>query len=245
MSGKQAPLQCKLKKRCPNQCQELHNCWSEDCNGFIHELCAKMSLDKHNIPLTERPTEDDRETPDKLPVLFCTKACHGKWKAMKKRQQKAADAAAKEAEKKKRKVPWEDDGSMDVLLDWLTTHGNCESHAGANGHQNKGKSKSAHHKETSLLIQEKKPESERNEKDVENKIGSLERQFRVARDWANNTGQGVSEPGQFEDAVKQRCKCHCQLEDVMGKRPNAQPLFTNEDSDSFELPVMTTRKSQK
>jgi hypothetical protein len=64
---------------------------------------------------------------------------------------------------------------MEVLMEWLTTEPNYADYCGANG--NKGKTKTQHHKELALLIQQKLPQSERTEKDVENKITSLERQF--------------------------------------------------------------------
>ena len=102
---------------------------------------------------------------------------------------------------------------MEILMDWLTIHGNCASPCGVTG--NKGTSKTQCHKEIALLIKTKRPDSERNEKDVENKIGSLERAFRTASDWANNTGQGVEDPGDFEAAVKKCCPLYYELEDIM------------------------------
>jgi hypothetical protein len=69
---------------------------------------------------------------------------------------------------------------------------------------------------------------------VENKITSLERQFRQATDWAENTGQGVSDPGDFEAAILKRCPLYKELEPIMGERPNARPLSTNEDNEEEE-----------
>lgn len=220
---------CKLGKKCPNQAEDLLTCWNPDCNGFMHAVGSNLLLDKHSIEGPERPTDQDKDTPESESIVFCKKACHNKWKTDKKQKAKATTAALAAAAKKKRKVPWEDDGSMDVLMDWMTTHGNYASYCGSNGHQNKGKSKSAIHKDIALLIQQKRPASERDAKDVENKIGTLERQFRQAKDWAENTGQGVTDPGDFASAVKNRCPHHCELEDIMGERPNAKPLATNEE----------------
>ena len=67
---------------------------------------------------------------------------------------------------------------------------------------------------------------------MENKIVSLERQFRVATEWANNTGQGVENPGDFEAAILKRCPLYKALEPIMGERPNSKPSYTNEDSDT-------------
>jgi hypothetical protein len=151
-----------------------------------------------------------------------------KWFAAKKKKIKAASKSVAESEVKKRKVPWEEDGTLSTLMDWLTTEGNYSAYAGSNGNI-KGKSKSQYHKEIALLIKSKNPDSDREAKDVE--ITSLERQFRQASDWANNTGQGVENPGDFEAALLKRCPLYKELEPIMGERPNSKPLSTNEDSD--------------
>ena len=165
-------MECKLKQKCPNKSSPLYNCWDTDCTGWMHEKCSSLLLDKHQIPSDDRPQVEDR-TDSNEPVVFCKKGCFLKWSAAKKREAKAAAALAKAANApKKRKVPWEEDGSLDVLMEWITTEGNYADYCGANG--NKGKSKTAYHKELSLLLKEKIPECERNEKDVENKITSLE-----------------------------------------------------------------------
>jgi hypothetical protein len=226
MTYSSASMQCKLKGKCPRQSDALYNCWDDECNGWMHLHCSNMLLTKFDIPVADRP-DDSSKTDTGEPIVFCKKGCFLKWQAAKKREAKAL-ATGKPF--KKKKVPWEDDGTMDVLLDWLTTEGHYADYCGATG--NKGKSKTQYHKELSLLIKEKIPESERTEKDVENKITSLERQFRTATDWANNTGQGVDNPGDFKAAVLKRCPFYDELEPIMGDRPNAKPLSTNElDSD--------------
>ena len=52
------------------------NCYSEDCDGFIHATCCKLLLDKHDVPQDDRPADPD--------VVFCAKGCYNKWKAEKK-----------------------------------------------------------------------------------------------------------------------------------------------------------------
>ena len=160
--------------------------------------------------------------------MFCTKTCHTKWWSSKSKDLKRIAALQKEemAKNKKKRVPWEDDGSLEVLMEWLTTHGKCAQCCGANG--NKGKSKAQHHKDLTILIETKLPDSSRTEKDVENKIVSLERQFRLASDWASDTGAGVDDPGDFEKAVLARCAHYRELEPIMSERPNAKPLATSE-----------------
>jgi hypothetical protein len=231
-----SPMECKLKNKCPNKSDpDVFNCWCADCDGFVHKGCCDLLLAKYDIPTQERPAADELTETGKA-IVFCTKGCYSKWWAAKKREAKAAAAAVKAAQQnlKKRKVPWEEDGTLDVLMEWLTTEGNYAEYCGATG--NKGKTKTQHHKELSLLIKERKPESDRTEKDVENKITSLERQFRVASDWANNTGQGVENPGDFKAAIAKRCPLYKELEPIMGDHPNAKPLATNEDSSEDESP---------
>ena len=181
-------MQCKLKTKCPNQSAQLYNCWDDDCKGWMHQKCSALLMDSASIAPNDRPKEGDVNGVGE-PVVFCKKGCLNKWLATKKREAKAAAkaAAAAEAAKKKKKVTWEEDGSMDVLMEWITTEGNYAEYCGATG--NGGKTKTQHHKDLAWLIKREKPETDRSEKDVENKIVSLERQFRIATDWANNTGQ--------------------------------------------------------
>ena len=142
-------IQCKLKNKCPNKTDpNLCNCWDAACDGWMHVKCSELLLQKCEIGERERPGADELNAQGE-PVVFCKKGCHSKWISSKKREAKAAAAAAKQKAVKKRKVPWEEDGSLDVLLEWLTTEGNYAEFCGAN--HNKGKSKTQHHKELALL----------------------------------------------------------------------------------------------
>ena len=229
-------MQCKLKGRCPNKAEALYNCWDTDCNGWMHCKCSSLLLTRHSVPVEDRPADMDMNQSGE-PIVFCKKSCYQRWLADKKRAAKEASKAAKQPSKK-RKVPWEEDGTMEILMEWLTTEGNYAEYCGANG--NKGKTKTQYHKELSLLIKEKLPDSARTEKDVENKITGLERQFRVASDWANNTGAGVENGGEFKAAVLQRCALYDELEPIMGDRPNAKPLASNEDSSVEDAATVPT-----
>ena len=224
-------MECKLKNKCPNKSDPgLYNCWDPDCTGWMHLKCSELLLNRYEIPIDDRPKEDDRNAADE-PVVFCKKGCYSKWIVAKRKETRAAAAREKAEQQnaKKKKVPWEEDGSLDVLMDWITTEGNYAEYCGATG--NKGKTKTQHHKDLAALIREKCPAADRSEKDVENKVNSLERQFRVASDWANNTGQGVDNPGDFDAALLKRCPLYKQLEPIMGDRPNAKPLATSDDTD--------------
>lgn len=224
---------CKLKKKCSVPTDELFNCWDPDCTGWMHKACCDAMLTRYNVELTERPTEDDRNESTGEPVVFCKLGCYKKWRSAKKKAERdvaaAARAAAEEESKKNKQTTWEDDGSLDILMGWLTTEGNYAEYCGANG--NKGKTKTQHHKEIAQLIEEKLPATGKKAKDVENKISRLERQFRDATDWANNTGQGVENAGDFHAAVKKRCPLFDELEPIMGDRPNAKALASNESTD--------------
>ena len=234
-------MQCKLKLKCPLKDipRQPINCWRPDCDGFIHGQCCNLLLDHYSVPQEERPQAED--CGDEA-LVFCTKTCYLKWWAEKKKRLKEAKKSASEAEVKKRKVPWEEDGSLSVLLEWLTTEGNYSVYAGSNGNV-KGKSKSQFHKELALMIKEKCPGAERESKDVENKIVGLERQFRQASDWANNTGQGVDNPGDFQAALLKRCPLYVELEPIMGERPNSKPLATNEESEEEDEDEETTEEN--
>jgi hypothetical protein len=74
--------------------------------------------------------------------------------------------------------------------------------------------------------------------DVENKFASLEHQFRVAMDWAENTGQGVDDPGDFQAAVLKQCPYYIELDPIMGEYPNARPLNTNEGEFEEDGPLL-------
>lgn len=216
------PSLCKLKKICQKKEEEPSKCCREECEGYIHVVCCKLLLDRYNVKVEDRPKDSS--------MVFCTLTCHKKWAAAVKKDKRNADKA--QAPVKKKRVPWEEDGSLTVLMDWLTTEGNYAAYCGCNG--SRGKSKSQCQKDIALLIKQKQPESEREPKDVENKITSMERQFRLAVDWSNNTGQGVSDPGKFEAAILNRCPYFKDLEPIMGDRPNSKPLATNEDSSEEE-----------
>lgn len=169
--------ECKLKKKCPvrDTPGQRFKCWNPECKNQIHQLCCKSLLDHYGIPIRERPTEEDALGTDKGAIVFCTKGCFGKWRVHRNKEMRAIFAVEKEAAKiaRKRKVPWEEDGSLGVSLDWLTTEGTCALYCG--GNKTKGLTKGAHQKQIAIIIKTAKPDTDRNDKDVENKINSLER----------------------------------------------------------------------
>jgi hypothetical protein len=59
-----------------------------------------------------------------------------KWLAEEKCRIKAVKKGEEAATAKKRKTPWEEDGSLAVLMDWMTMQCNYAAYCGSNG--NKG-----------------------------------------------------------------------------------------------------------
>ena len=125
-------IECKLKAKCPNKLDPgLYNCWDPDCDGWMHQKCSEMLLARYCIPMEERPADDELNHLQE-PVVFCKKGCYSKWWSAKKKEKKALFAAEKAAKNvKKRKVPWEEDGSLELLMEWLTTEGNYAEYCGA------------------------------------------------------------------------------------------------------------------
>ena len=142
-----------------------------------------MLLEKHQVPDSECPCPKDRSEGNE-PVVVCLKGCWSKYAQQKKKEkkemEKAVREAEKEAQKKFKKVSWEEEGSLQILVGWLTTEPNYSYYCGGIG--NKGQSKSQYHKDIAMLIRNRIPGGKRTDKDVENKICHLERQFCIATD---------------------------------------------------------------
>jgi len=129
---------------------------------------------------------------------LCSRYC------LRKRRKEIATAKKATSTKKKR-VLWKDDGSLRVLMDWMCTEGNYKSYCGGSS---SGRTKESYHKFLEELISNTSGCTHRSAKDIASKILSLESQFRHATDFIRGT--------------------YYALEPIMGERPNATPLFTNE-----------------
>jgi hypothetical protein len=120
-----------------------------------------------------------------------------------------------------------------VLLDWLTTEGNYMAYCGNKKYNQTGKIKTDFQKEIDNLI-DKKLGVRKGIKAVENKIGHLERNFREANDWLNNTGAGLQTPGDINEYFCKKFPLYNILQRIMGDRPNARPLATSDDISGYD-----------
>jgi hypothetical protein len=127
-----------------------------------------------------------------------------------------------------RNGPTDPVNSMSILIDWLTTEGNFSRFRG----NKEGKTKLAICEEVANIMKEKGIVAERTGKLILDKILVIEKSFKVAHDWINQTGQGVDDTEQFEQAVTKRCQFYYELEQVMGDRAANRALVTNADLQS-------------
>ncbi|KAG9398677.1 hypothetical protein AC1031_014460 [Aphanomyces cochlioides] len=134
---------------------------------------------------------------------------------------------------KKQRVSWNTDGiadgktSMDIVLEWLTAEGNYNRWR--DGDKNSGDTKTAlATKINNIMIAN--GISNRKPKDIVTKISTIESDYRAARDWQENTGQGIDSEVTIEEELKKRCPCFFLVDAVMRDRPSVTPLATSDST---------------
>jgi len=120
------------------------------------------------------------------------------------------------------RLMWEKDGkdgpsnpnnSQNILLDWLTTQGNFARFRG----NKEGKTKLQICDKIAQLLKAKEVQAKRSNKNILDKIQSMESQFKKAHDWAGDTGQGTNITNEkFEECVQKRCKYYYELLPIIG-----------------------------
>eukprot|EP00980_Cylindrotheca_fusiformis_P024072 scaffold11503_cov76-Cylindrotheca_fusiformis.AAC.2 len=195
-----------------------HECYAPDCNKKIHYACFQsFLLAKHKM----RPLPTNK--------VACTKKCY-----FKAHKELSGGGDDKEGGRKGRwtcdglKGPEDSHTSMRILLDWWMEEGNYTKFCGK---KNEGVRKSEFAR---LLAQKmtKETTSQRDAKNVLNKIQHIEKKFREAHNFATSeTGAGLQaeDQGTFEDAVNKKCPYYYDLVDVMADRASSAPKATSYD----------------
>jgi hypothetical protein len=102
----------------------------------------------------------------------------------------------------------------------MTTHGNYNRWRG--GDKRSGATKLTMASEIAAIIKEKIGVT-RDGKSVQNKIESLEAQFRRASAIPKQSGGGSMDPGKLEAEILKRCPYYNELKPIMNERPNITP----------------------
>ena len=203
--------------RCKNKSTDciqldLLPCGNEKCKKVCHHTCFVKKYSKQDW---FKGIDDDSEE-----LVFCNKTCY------------------KQAKKNNTRPLWTNDGpkgtddpnhSMKHLIDWLTTGDNWIKYKGKN---NSGKSKSQFAKEIASFINSTGVKETRSAEQVRVKIDAIEKAYKIADNFVNNTGVGLKEddPDNFEDVVRNKFfPYYFELEPIFRDHASISPVMTNKD----------------
>ena len=204
------------------KCKQTHGsngvtvttCFAANCDRMVCYGCYSSFCESKNITLLQQHGSILVTCPNKKCYLVTKRQCDTP-----------------------QRLCWEQDGnggpdnpnnSMRILLDWITTEGNYKRYCGKN---KSGLRKTQYANSLSEKIKSYNVRIRRSPKDVTNKIMRLETQFKAAKDWINNTGQGVDDQEQFVAYVKKLCPYFDDLSPIMDDRRASRPRITLENDD--------------
>jgi hypothetical protein len=194
-------------------------CAKEGCGKKCHIMCYQGLV----IKVANGPDL----TPLAAGKVACTKGCY-------KEYMKAVNGTGDSSRGK-----WTSDGikgpddahtSMKILIDWMTTEGNYSKYRGKD---NNGVTKMQFATILAERMRNETLSTERNAKQVMDKISRVEESFRTAHEFATSqTGAGIQEnEGEqtFKDLVRRKCSYYYDLIEVMMDRASTAPRATNFD----------------
>ncbi len=168
---------------------ELVACANKPCPHVFHLACFhSLVVDHNNLDILKDASG--------AAVPCCTKKCYGTL------EPKYNGTSQLVWEKDGALGPEDPNNSLNLLLEWMTTEGNYACFCG----NAEGKTKLKICEEVASLLKGKGVQVEHSKKNIFDKIQALEKMFKVAHEWAGQTGQGIDISKQaFGVAVSNRC----------------------------------------
>ncbi|KAJ3223679.1 hypothetical protein HDU78_011237 [Chytriomyces hyalinus] len=181
----------------------------------------------------EKAREKAREKEEKEREKAREKEEKEREKEREKEQKAQEKRDAAEAENKR--INWKEDGSLDVLIDWLSDFENYNRWKG--GFSQTGQTKEVISDEIAEFIASRGIRG-RTGPAVKAKVSQLESDYRNACDWRAGTGNGIMEDitldpqtrvTQVEAHVRKLCPHYDLVHPVLMDRPSSRPLLTSDD----------------
>ena len=160
---------------------------------------------------------------DNNTVIFCGLMCRKKY--IKKLKKSSSSSP------KRNRSSWTNDGpdpslfSIAILIERLTTPGNYSRWKGGDDRSGETKTtmagKIAQFMKSKGIVEVKEPRV------IIRKIGWLETQLKIAHEFLQGTGAGITDEKDLTECILKRCRYYYKLEDVMLSRASIQPLALN------------------